>query len=86
MRIVGNPDNVTKVFGSYATRTWFGAIKKNYSWEPLDSWTRGIFCGKSMYDVADKYTEYMREIERKHPPTEWKYYIMTMDGSSHDAH
>lgn len=86
MRVIGNPDNWTKVFGSYATRTFFKNIKKNYDWEPLESWTRGIFCGMSMYDVADKMTEYNNEIDSKFSPLEYNKYILTMDGSSHDAH
>lgn len=86
MRVIANPDIYTKVFGSWATRTFFKNIKKNKHWESLDSWTRGIFCGMSLYDVADKMTEYNNEIDAKHSPLEYDKYIITMDGSSHDAH
>lgn len=40
----------------------------------------------SLYDVADKYTEYINEIDSHYSPIEYDKYILTMDGSSHDAH
>lgn len=40
----------------------------------------------SIYDVADKYTEYINEIDSEYSPLLYDRYILTMDGSSHDAH
>lgn len=58
----------------------------NPQWETLESWTRGIFCGKSLYDVADKMTKDYIDIMNLYPASEYAYFILTLDGSSHDAH
>lgn len=39
-----------------------------------------------MYDVADKMTQYNDEIDQKYSPLEYDKFVLTMDGSSHDAH
>jgi len=84
--VIADPDDQTKVFGSYFTRHFFKSIKSNPDWEDIDSWSSGIYCGKSMYDVADKFTERYNKILTRYPPSEYRSFIMTMDGSSHDAH
>jgi hypothetical protein len=86
MRVMGDPDPYTKVPAAWATRSFFRGIKTELEDEGFDSWTKGIYCGKSVADVADKMTKINHEIDLAFPPSEYSKYILTLDGSSHDAH
>lgn len=52
--------------------------------DALDSITNCIDTGMSRFDRADKLTrDFNRFIE---PGDDWEYGVLSMDGSSHDAH
>lgn len=78
-RLVFNPDNETKVFGSYLARNMMKLLKSEKS-ELRDY----IMTGLSHFDVADKITSNIHKL----PGHELRSKIgfASADGGSHDAH